>query len=491
MIQIKALLKGVSIEEIINDTDTSVSSICTASSEAVPDCLFVAVKGVLKDGHEFIADAILKGAKVIVCEKLPPQVQNDICYIRVLNTRSIWGSICHNFFENPSTKLTVVGVTGTNGKTTTATLLYELHQKMGFKSALISTVENKIGDEVHPAGMTTPDAYHIASLMKKALDENCTHVFMECSSHGIDQDRIAGIHFKGAIFTNLTHDHLIYHKTMESYAQSKKKLFDSLSSDAFALVNADDQYGELIIKDTAATKYTYGLDIKEIRPNFLGTIKDMGPLGMSVLVEHDNTYELIQTKLVGKFNAYNILEIYGATVLLHKNTKEILKHIESLSAPRGRLELVISPDHKYAYIDYAHTPDALLNVLTTLAQVKKPTARIISVCGCGGNADKTKRPIMGNISFKNADYSIFTSDNPRDEKAEDILDQMIAELPTETGTYEVVVSRSDAIQKACAIAKPEDIILIAGKGHEDYQIIGGKKSHFSDIEEVEKIFSTK
>ena len=217
----------------------------------------------------------------------------------------------------------------------------------------------------------------------------------------------------------------------------------------------------------------------------------MSPLGMSALVEYNNRSEVIQTKLVGKFNAYNILEIYGAAVLLHKNTREILKHIESLSAPRGRLELVISPDHKYTYIDYAHTPDALLNVLTTLVQVKKPTARIISVCGCGGNADKTKRPIMGNISFKNADYSIFTSDNPRDEKAEDILDQMIADLPKETGTYEVVVSRVEAIQKACLMAKPEDIILIAGKGHEDYQIIGGKKSHFSDIEEVKKIFSAK
>jgi UDP-N-acetylmuramoyl-L-alanyl-D-glutamate--2,6-diaminopimelate ligase len=476
--ELKDILYKVPLTSSFGDMTSIVKGICSDSRKVKDGFVFIAVKGTLTDGHDYIEKAINLGASVIVCEKMPPTVNEKITYVTVKDSAVALGIIASNFCGNPSEKLKLTGVTGTNGKTTTVTLLHKLFSALGYNAGMISTVENRIIDDVIPSTHTTPDPIQLNELLKRMVEKGCSHAFMEVSSHAVEQERIAGVKFAGAVFTNITHDHLDYHKTFENYIKAKKKYFDELSSDAFALVNADDKRGMVMLQNTKATKYSFGL---KKMVDFKGKIITNSIEGLELEIGG----KMVWFKMIGDFNAYNLLGVYGAAVLLGEDSDEVLTHLSSLHGAPGRFELVMPGAKVTAIVDYAHTPDALKNVLETIAEFRTGTENVITVVGCGGNRDKTKRPLMASIACKLSDKVVLTSDNPRDEEPMEIIREMqTGILPTEARKTLVIADREEAIKTACMMAKEKDIVLIAGKGHETYQEIKGVKHPFDDREVV-------
>lgn len=481
MPELKDILYKVSLTSAYGDMNIEVRGICFDSRKVKEGFLFVAVRGTQSDGHDYINKAIDLGATSIVCEKLPDTIQETITFVTVKNSAHALGIIASNYNDNPSEKLKLTGVTGTNGKTTTATLLYQLFTKLGYHTGLISTVENRIGEKVIHSTHTTPDPIQLNELLKQMVDSGCSHVFMEVSSHAIDQDRIAGLKFKGAIFTNITHDHLDYHKTFENYIKAKKKYFDELSADAFAVVNADDKRGMVMLQNTKASKHTFG--IKKM-VDFKGKIITNSIEGLELEIAGKNVW----FKMIGDFNAYNLVGVYAAAVLLGEDSDEVLTQLSTLRGAPGRFEQVLPGSKIIAIVDYAHTPDALQNVLETIAQFRTGNEQVITVVGCGGNRDKTKRPLMASIACKLSDKVVLTSDNPRDEDPMEIIREMQTGVtPSEAKKTLVMADREEAIKTACMMAREKDIVLVAGKGHEDYQEIKGVKHPFDDREVVERM----
>ncbi len=463
--------------------DIAIAQIRYDSRQVGSGDLFVALKGVLTDGHRYIESAVQKGAKVIVVEDWQNSLPKNVHQIQVADTHEALAVMASNYYANPSQKLILIGVTGTNGKTTTATLGYKLFKKAGYKAGLLSTVAIRINDKIYPATHTTPDPLMINYYLNEMVKGGVTHAFMEVSSHGIDQKRTAGLDFDGGVFTNLTHDHLDYHDTFINYRDTKKQFFDSLKKDAFALVNADDKNGLFMLQNTKARKLTYALKnpadykAKILEQNFESMLLNINQMDVWV-------------RLVGRFNAYNILAVYGISEQLEMEPFDILQILSELQSVSGRFELIISPEGKIAIVDYAHTPDALENVLKTINDIRpKNTEQLITVVGAGGNRDKTKRPEMAEVAARLSDTVIFTSDNPRDENPDEIINDMEAGVPGEYYKKTIrITNRREAIKAAGKLANQGDIILIAGKGHEDYQIVKGQKSHFDDREEIKIVF---
>jgi UDP-N-acetylmuramoyl-L-alanyl-D-glutamate--2,6-diaminopimelate ligase len=479
--ELKDIVYKVSLTSSYGNMHVEVSNLCFDSRKVTPGTLFVAVRGTQSDGHAYVEKAVAQGAVAVVCERLPEMISETVTYVTVKSSAHALGIIAANFYGNPSDKLKLTGVTGTNGKTTTATLLFQLFTKLGYAVGLISTVENRINDTVVPSTHTTPDPIQLNELLKRMMEAGCSHVFMEVSSHAVDQERIAGVKFAGAIFTNITHDHLDYHKTFENYIKAKKKFFDDLNSDAFALVNADDKRGMVMLQNTRAAKHTFGL---KKMVDFKGKIITNSIEGLELEVGGKNVW----FKIVGDFNAYNLLGVYGAAMLLGEDSEEVLTQLSSLTGAPGRFELVMPGAKVTAIVDYAHTPDALKNVLETIAQFRTGNEQVITVVGCGGNRDKTKRPLMASIACRFSDKVVLTSDNPRDEDPMEIIREMQTGVtPTETRKTLVMADREEAIKTACMMAKDHDIILVAGKGHEDYQEIKGVKYPFDDREVVARM----
>ena len=482
MALLKDILYKVSLVSVSGSTDLTISSVCFDSRTVSQGSLFVATKGVSVDGHHFIDKALEKGAIAIVCEISPSKFQDGITYVEVKDSSEALGIIASNFYGNPSTHLKLVGVTGTNGKTTTVTLLHQLFRKLGYNTGLLSTVENKINEEIIPSTHTTPDAVALNQLLAKMVASGCTHCFIEASSHAIVQHRIAGLSFAGGIFTNITHDHLDYHKTFEEYIKAKKLFFDNLPSSAFALVNVDDKRGQVMLQNTKAVKKTFAL--KSVA-DFKAKIKSNTFHGLELEIDNQEVW----FKLIGSFNAYNLLGIYGTAILLGENKEDVLQEMSALDSARGRFEQIISSHHITAIVDYAHTPDALKNVLETLQDIRQGNEQVITIVGCGGNWDATKRPVMAYIAFKLSDRVIITSDNPRDEDPELIIQEMQKGVAiTDRKKVLAIQDRKEAIKTACTLANPNDIILIAGKGHETYQEIKGVKYPFDDKLIVKEIF---
>ena len=470
------ILYKVRLEEIIGSTHVAISSVTFDSRKIKKDALFIATKGTLVDGHNFIDKAIELGAIAIVCENLP-EIKNDlITYIKVSDTSYALGIIACNFFDNPSEKLKLVGVTGTNGKTTTVTLLFNLFKSLGYSVGLLSTVENKINNVVIPSTHTTPDALSLNELLTAMQAQGCEYVFMEVSSHAAVQNRIAGLSFTGAVFSNITHDHLDYHKTFDEYIKAKKSFFDQLPNTAFALINRDDRNGLIMLQNTKAQKYTYGLhnmaDFKcKILENQLN----------GLLLNIDNTE--VWVKLIGTFNAYNILAVYATAILLKQNKTNVLTALSNLNSVEGRFQYIKSPKGIIGIVDYAHTPDALKNVLETIKDLRTGNEQVITIVGCGGDRDKSKRPVMAAIACEYSNKVILTSDNPRSEDPEEILNQMQKGInPVDIKKTLRITDRKEAIKTACSICNVGDIILIAGKGHEKYQEVKGTKHLFDDYE---------
>jgi UDP-N-acetylmuramoyl-L-alanyl-D-glutamate--2,6-diaminopimelate ligase len=481
--RLQDILYKVGIRSVAGKTDIEVKDIQIDSRKVKKGCVFVAVKGVAADGHQFIEKAVESGAVAVICETMPSSTENDVVYVQVENSAAAAGYMAHNFFGQPSEKMKVVGVTGTNGKTTIATLLYKLFTSLGYKCGLLSTVENHIGDKVVPATHTTPDAISLNALLKQMAGEGCTHVFMESSSHAIQQHRITGLQFAGGLFSNITHDHLDYHKTFDEYIRVKKAFFDSLSSSAFAISNADDKRGAVMLQNTNAKKYFYSL---KTLADFKGKIIENS---LSGLVMDINGQE-VHFRLIGEFNAYNLLAVFGAATCMGEDKQEVLRNLSVLTGAEGRFEYILSAKDKViAIVDYAHTPDALLNVLATIKKLKKGFEQVITVVGCGGDRDKTKRPVMATVACEHSDKVILTSDNPRSEDPEQIIKDMEEGLaPAMKRKYISIADRKEAIKTAISLAKPEDIVLIAGKGHEKYQEIKGVKHDFDDKKVVREMF---
>jgi UDP-N-acetylmuramoyl-L-alanyl-D-glutamate--2,6-diaminopimelate ligase len=481
--KLQDVLYKAGIRSVAGKTDIEVKDIQIDSRKIKPGSVFVAVKGGAADGHQFIEKAIGSGAIAVVCETMPSATHEGIVYVQVENSAAAAGYLAHNFFGQPSEKMKIVGVTGTNGKTTIATLLYKLFTSLGYKCGLLSTVENHIGSKVVPATHTTPDAISLNALLKQMKDEDCTHVFMEASSHAIQQHRMTGLRFAGGIFSNITHDHLDYHKTFNEYIRVKKSFFDSLPSSAFAISNADDKRGTVMLQNTNAKKYFYSL---KTLADFKGKIIENNLTGLVM----DINGQEVHFRLIGEFNAYNLLAVYGAAACMNEDKHEILRNLSVLTGAEGRFDYIISvKDKVIAIVDYAHTPDALLNVLATIKKLKKGFEKVITVVGCGGDRDKTKRPVMAEVACDNSDKVIFTSDNPRSEDPAQIIRDMEQGLSTAAKRkYISIVDRKEAIKTAISLAKPEDIVLIAGKGHEKYQEIKGVKYDFDDKKVVREMF---
>jgi len=473
---LKDILYNVNLKTVSGDMNSVISSVSFDSRESKSGSLFVAVAGTQVNGHDYIDKALDNGATAIVCEKLPKKFRPDITYVEATDSSRALGIVASNFYENPSKKLKLVAITGTNGKTTTATLLYNLFRSLGYNTGLLSTVNNYINEKVIPASHTTPDAISLNELLALMVKDGCTHAFMEVSSHSIDQNRVAGIHFAGAIFTNITHDHLDYHVTFDNYITAKKKLFDNLPSSAFALVNHDDKRGQIMLQNTKAHKFTYGL---KFHSDFKARIVTNSLEGLELEIDEKDAW----FKLIGKFNAYNILATYAAGVLLDEEKDDLLTTLSAANTAPGRFEQVSVGSGVIAIVDYAHTPDALDNVLQTIHSFRTRNERLITVVGCGGNRDKDKRPVMGSIAVKWSDKVIFTNDNPRNEDPDEIIKDMEAGVSKAYAKKTLVINdRREAIKTACALAQENDIILVAGKGHEDYQDIKGVKHHFDDRE---------
>lgn len=476
MAELKDILYKVHITSTSGSMNVEVKGVCFDSRKAHPGSLFIAVKGTQSDGHAFIDKAISGGAIAVVAEKLPDTLSENITYVAVKDSAKALGVIVGNYYGNPSSKLKLIGVTGTNGKTTVVTLLFKLFTSLGYRCGMLSTVVNKIVDKEIQATHTTPDPIQINELLVQMLAEKCTHCFMEVSSHAVDQGRIAGLNFTGALFTNITHDHLDYHHTFESYIRAKKGFFDGLSADAFALVNVDDKRGLVMLQNTKARKQTYGL---KKMADFKGKIITNSIEGLELEIAERNVW----FKLIGDFNAYNLLAVYGAAMLLGEDMELVLMKLSALTGASGRFELVLPGSRFTAIVDYAHTPDALKNVLETIEHFRTGTEQVISVVGCGGDRDRTKRPLMAAIACKYSSKVIFTSDNPRSEDPMEIIREMQKGVgPTEARKTLVMVDREEAIKTACMMAKEKDIILVAGKGHENYQEIKGVKHPFDDKE---------
>lgn len=478
---LQELLKGIKSLAIIGDTDVDITGVNIDSRKISNGHAFVAMKGTQVDGHQFIPKAIELGAKAILCEDMPEDRTDGVTYVQVASTAEAVGKLATAFYGYPSKKLKLVGVTGTNGKTTIATLLYNMFRKMGHRCGLLSTVCNYIEDEVLPADHTTPDAIELNELLAKMVDAGCEYVFMECSSHAIAQRRIGGLTFTGALFTNLTRDHLDYHGTFENYRNAKKMFFDDLPKTAFAITNADDKNGMFMVQNTKATIKTYSM---ERMADFRARIIEMHFAGMYLNVDGND----VGVQFIGKFNVSNLLAVYGAARMLGKQPEDILVTLSTLHSVSGRLEPIQSPEGVTAIVDYAHTPDALANVLNAIREVDK-TGQIITVCGAGGNRDKGKRPLMAQEAVKQSDRVIITSDNPRFEEPQDIINDMLAGLNTQQMKKVVsIADRREAIKTACMLAKKGDVVLVAGKGHENYQEIKGVKHHFDDREVIREIF---
>ena len=468
------ILYKVHLLEVVGATDIAVSSIAIDSRKVIKGTAFVAIRGVAQDGHDYISKAIELGAKVIVCENMPALQVDGITYIKVANTSEAVAFMAHQFYDAPSTKIKLVGVTGTNGKTTIATLLFKLFSELGYTCGLVSTVQNQIGDQIIPATHTTPDAVSLNELLNTMVDAGCSHVFMECSSHAVHQHRITGLQFTGALFSNITHDHLDYHKTFENYIAAKKGFFDALPASAFAITNSDDKRGEVMLQNTKAKKLSYGL---KSSADYKGKILENALTGLVMLV---NEIE-VHFRLIGEFNAYNLLAVYGAAVNLGIESNTALTTLSMLAGAEGRFDYIISNKQVIGIIDYAHTPDALENVLATIKKLRKGYEQVITVVGCGGDRDKTKRPIMAQTACDLSDKVILTSDNPRTEDPALIIADMEAGLNTAAKRkYISILDRKEAIKAAVEFAKPEDIVLVAGKGHEKYQDINGVKHPFDD-----------
>jgi UDP-N-acetylmuramoyl-L-alanyl-D-glutamate--2,6-diaminopimelate ligase len=476
---LKDILYKVSIRSVIGSTDIEVKDVQIDSRKVTKGSLFIAVKGTAADGHLFID----KATSVIVCEELPDSKKEGLVFVQVGNSAEAAGYIATNFFDHPSEKMKVVGVTGTNGKTTITTLLYKLFTSLGYTCGLLSTVENRIGEKILAATHTTPDAVSLNSLLKLMADEGCTHVFMENSSHAIHQHRSTGLKFAGGIFSNITHEHLDYHKTFDEYIKVKKSFFDSLSSDAFALSNADDKRGMVMLQNTNAKRYFYSL---RTMAEFKGKILDNSLTGLVMTVNDTE----VHFRLIGEFNAYNLLAVFGTAMCMGEDKQEVLRCLSVLTGAEGRFDYMISPkDRLIAIVDYAHTPDALLNVLATIKKLKKGNEQVITVVGCGGDRDKTKRPIMAEVACEHSDKVILTSDNPRSEDPAQIIKDMEAGVNIVSKKKTIsIVERKEAIKTAVSLAKSDDIILVAGKGHEKYQEIKGVRNHFDDKEVVREMF---
>lgn len=478
MRELKDILYRVGLEAVVGSTSVVINEIHFDSRKVSLDDVFVAIRGTLSDGHNYIQKAIDQGALAVVCEEMPEEKVNGITYVQVKNSQEALAYMAANYFENPSQNLKLVGVTGTNGKTTIASLLYQLFTKAGFKVGLLSTVQVRIGEESFPATHTTPDSLTINSYLQKMSLAGVEYCFMEVSSHGIAQHRTSGLHFAGGIFTNLSHEHLDYHNTFSEYRNVKKAFFDQLPASAFALTNVDDKNGNFMLQNTRATKYTYALkSVADYRAQILEN--DFGGLLLKV-----NDHE-VWTKLIGSFNAYNILAIYAASELLGLQTLESLKLISELEAVSGRFQYYISEGKVTAIVDYAHTPDALQNVLETINSIRTKNEELITVVGCGGDRDRSKRPKMGHIAAALSTKVIFTSDNPRTEDPDKIIEEI--EEGVEPQDYKKIMSvtnRRQAIRTACQMAGKKDIILIAGKGHETYQEINGVRKDFDDLKIV-------
>lgn len=482
MANLRDILYRVQLKTVQGTTDIEVESIHADSRNVSAGSCFVAVRGTATDGHAHIDSAIAAGANVIVCEKLPANVDPSVTYVEVGHSAVALGQMAHNLVGNPSQSMKVVGVTGTNGKTTVSTLLYQLFTGLGYTCGLISTVKYVIAGAEYPSTHTTPDAVHLSQLLKQMKDKGCTHVFMESSSHAIHQYRMEGIVFAGGIFTNITHDHLDYHKTFDEYIRVKKSFFDHLPKSAFAISNMDDKRGSVMLQNTVAEKYFYSL---QSVADFKGKLLDNNLNGLHMLINDQE----VNFRLIGEFNAYNLLAVYGAAICLGEDRQEILTVLSNLTGAEGRFEYQVSKDGVIGIVDYAHTPDALLNVLQTIKNLRKGYEKIITVVGCGGDRDKTKRPIMGEVACEHSDKVIFTSDNPRSEDPAQILKDMEADLKLEhKRKFLSIADRREAIKTAVSLANTDDIILIAGKGHEKYQEIKGVKLPFDDKEILNESF---
>ena len=480
--KLKELLKDIPVIAIVGSEDVEITDVNIDSRRIKDGHLFIAMKGTQVDGHKFVPKAIELGAKAVMCEDMPEEKAEGVTYVQVESTEDVVGKVATTFHGNPSTKLKLVGVTGTNGKTTIATLLYNMFTKMGHKCGLLSTVCNYIIDEAIPADHTTPDPIELNRLLDRMVQAGCEYAFMECSSHAIAQKRIGGLTFAGGIFTNLTRDHLDYHKTFENYRNAKKAFFDSLPKTAFAITNADDKNGMVMVQNTKATVKTYSI---RTVADFKARIIECHFEGMYLEMDGHE----VGVQFIGKFNVSNLLTVYAAAVMLGKSPEDVLVVMSTLHSVSGRLEPIHSPEGYTAVVDYAHTPDALENVLNAIHEVLDGKGHVITVCGAGGNRDKGKRPLMAQEAVKQSDKVIITSDNPRFEEPQDIINDMLAGLNAQQMKKVIsIVDRREAIRTACMMAQKGDVILIAGKGHENYQEIKGVKHHFDDHEVVKECF---
>ncbi len=479
--KLEELLKNITPLNIIGETDIDIKGVNIDSRKIADGHLFVALRGTQVDGHKFIAKAIEMGAKAVLCEDLPEEKTDGVTFVQVESTEDAVGKVATLFYGDPSKKLKLVGVTGTNGKTTIATLLYNMFRKFGYKCGLLSTVCNYIEDEAIPADHTTPDPIELNYLLHRMVEAGCQYAFMECSSHAIAQKRIGGLNFAGGIFTNLTRDHLDYHKTFENYRNAKKAFFDMLPKTAFAITNADDKNGMIMVQNTKATVKTYSI---RTMADFKAKILEFHFGGMYLEIDGKE----VGVQFIGKFNVSNLLAVYGAAVMLGEKPENILLVMSTLKSVSGRLEPIQSPEGYTAIVDYAHTPDALENVLKAIHEVLNGKGHVITVCGAGGNRDKGKRPLMAQEAVKQSDKVIITSDNPRFEEPQDIINDMLAGLDQQQMKKVVsIVDRKEAIRTACMMAQKGDVILVAGKGHENYQEIKGVKHHFDDKEVLREI----
>ena len=481
---IREILYKVEINSVVGNTSLMINKIEFDSRLITDGDIYVAISGVNVDGHDFISQAIQSGAKCIVCEKIPENIIDEIVYINVKSSRKALAIISSNSFGNPSSKLNLIGVTGTNGKTTISTLLFELYKNLGIKSGLISTVKISIDDKMFDANQTTPDSLSINYYLNEMVRSDVRYCFMEVSSHGIDQKRIDGLSFKGGIFTNLTHDHLDYHISFDNYRDTKKRFFESLSTSSFALTNNDDKNGMIMLQNTDADKYTYSLNsISDFKARILESSFD----GMLLKINNSEFW----SKLAGKFNAYNILSVYSVGSILGLPKDELLKGLSDLDAVAGRFQFY-KKNQITAIIDYAHTPDALENILKSINEIKTANDNLITVVGCGGNRDKSKRPLMGDIASTLSSKVIFTSDNPRNEDPELIIEEMISGVKSSNSNKTISISnRKEAIKAACQFAQSNDIILVAGKGHESYQEVNGVKNEFDDFDIIKELLNQK
>ncbi|MCX6187242.1 MAG: UDP-N-acetylmuramoyl-L-alanyl-D-glutamate--2,6-diaminopimelate ligase [Bacteroidetes bacterium] len=479
---IQELISNIPQAKILGDANLVIKKLCFDSRQITESTLFFAIKGTTVDGHSYIQDVIEKGAIAIVCEVLPSELNSKVTYVSVENSTAAMGLIAASFYNFPSKKMKLTAVTGTNGKTTVATLLHNLFRSFGHNVGLLSTVQNQINETVIPSTHTTPDSIRINELLNEMLDQGCEYCFMEASSHAIDQNRIKGLHFAGVIFTNITHDHLDYHLTFDNYIKAKKKLFDEVNEDAFALINKDDKNGMVMLQNTKASRYTYSL---KSMADFKAKIIESDFNGMLLNINEQEAW----FRLVGNFNAYNLAAVYGAAFLLGKERDEIITHLSNISAVKGRFEYYRSNNGVIGIVDYAHSPDALKNVLSTINELRTRNEELITIVGCGGNRDAAKRPVMADVACELSTKVVFTSDNPRNEEPEAILDDMQKGVkPLHFKKTLRISDRKEAIKTAVSIAKKGDIILIAGKGHEIYQEVKGVKHHFDDKEVLLEMF---